>query len=61
MRHAKRLVALGGIALMAVALSGCVVRPIGWGHRHGHQHYGERAHSEGVRDGSWEGSYRRGR
>lgn len=70
MKAATRWAALGGITILAVALSGCVIRPYrGWGGGH-HHHYGERSQGDprsdsrdrdrGRGDRSWDDG-RRGR
>ncbi len=43
MRIVRRLIVVGAVVLMATAVSGCVVRPLGWGHHGGH----------GYRDGGF--------
>jgi hypothetical protein len=62
MKTLSRLAAIGTVAILAVALSGCVVRPLGgWG---GHRQYDDRHHSDkgsDRRDRHWDDSRRRGR
>ena len=43
MRTVRRLISVGFLVLVAAAVSGCVVRPLGWGHHGGH----------GYRDGGY--------
>ena len=49
-RIVRRIVVVGSVVLMATAVSGCVVRPLGWGHHGGHGYreggYRSDSHSE---------------
>ena len=44
MKLLGRIASLGGIVLLAVAVSGCVIRP--WGYGRGHHDHGDRYESD---------------
>ena len=59
MRVFRRLAIAGAILLLGVAVSGCVIRPLGWGGHGGHGH-GERDQADSNSGNSHGGDNHRG-
>lgn len=58
MRFSNRFITVTILVLASAVLSGCVVRPLGWGHRGGHGYSG--GHGDHHSD-YYRGSYDQGR